>query len=141
MMVIDRRLFIGLAGGWLTSGRGALAAQGSRKPLVKLTGVFGRLRSSTQGGDLVGLEIFILRGRKGLVAVVSIAEGVPEDPVVVPVVAEGDAIRFEFLNGQTKLKYQGTIRSDGLYGRFENGAFSDRADGYFLLPRGSSYWQ
>jgi hypothetical protein len=81
-------------------------------------------------------------GRRGYVAVIQRAEGVPADPVLVPVAIKGTTITFEWAVGDGDiLKYQGTIRRDGLYGRFESGERSDRADGYFLLKRGRSYWQ
>lgn len=108
------------------------------------TGLFGRLQYNRESGDVGGLEVFVVYGRSGYVAVIQSAEGVPEDPVVVPVVMNRTrtALTFEWpmRNGRT-LKYQGSIRPDGLYGRFENGEFSDRDDGYFLLRRGRSYWQ
>lgn len=105
------------------------------------TGLFGRLEYHRESGDLVGLEVFIVKGRSGYSAVVQIAEGVPEDPVVVPIRLEGGVLSFEVRSGTTPLRYQGTVRADGLYGKFDNGAFSDRKDGLFLLRRGQSYWQ
>ena len=77
----------------------------------------------------------------GYVAVLQIAEGVPEDPIVVPITLEGAVLSFEMRSGKETLRYRGTVRPDGLYGRFDNDAFSDREDGFFLLRRGRSYWQ
>jgi len=91
---------------------------------------------------VVGLEVLIVVGRRGHLAVIQVAEGVPEDPVIVPITLKQTAITFELpLRNDETLKFQGTIRQDGLYGRFDNGAFSDRDDGFFLLRRGRSYWQ
>src|SRR5687767_10195699 len=96
------------------------------------TGLFGRLEYNRESGDVGGLEVFLVYGRSGYLAVIQDAQGVPEDPVVVRVVMNQNrtALAFEWTNrhGGT-LKYQGTIRRDGLYGRFENGEWSDRADG------------
>ena len=105
------------------------------------TGVFGRLEYHKDAGDIVGLEIFIVKGRSGYPAVVQIAEGVPEDPAVVPITLEGAVLSFEVGYGHARLRYRGTVRPDGLYGKFDNGAFSERDDGFFLLRRGRSYWQ
>jgi hypothetical protein len=107
----------------------------------KPTGHFGRLEYHKESGDVVGLEVFIMRGRSGYVAVVQVAEGVPADPVVVPTKLDGATLSFEIPSGKEILRYTGTVRPDGLYGRFDNDAFSDRADGFFLLRRGQSYWQ
>jgi hypothetical protein len=107
----------------------------------KPTGLFGRLAYSKESGDVAGLEVFIMKGRSGYVAVLQVAEGVPEDPVVVPVKLDGEVVTFEMPSGKETLRYRGAVRPDGLYGRFDNDAFSDRADGFFLLRRGRSYWQ
>ena len=82
-----------------------------------------------------------MRGLTGYVAVVQIAEGAPADPVVVPITLQGPVLSFELRAGNETLRYRGTVRSDGLYGKFDNGAFSGRKDGFFLLRRGRSYWQ
>ena len=130
----------GLLSLFLVFGHGILLdAQGTvpNKP----TGLFGRLEFHKESGDVTGLEIFIMRGRSGYVAVVQIAEGVPNDPVVVPLKVDGTVLSFETRSGKETLRYRGTVRSDGLYGKFDNDAFSDRTDGSFLLRRGRSYWQ
>lgn len=107
----------------------------------KATGLFGRLEYNKEAGDVAGLEVFIMKGRSGYVAVLQVAEGVPEDPVIVPIKLDGAVLSFEMRSGKETLRYRGTVRPDGLYGRFDNDAFSDRADGFFLLKRGRSYWQ
>lgn len=107
----------------------------------KLTGLFGRLEYHKESGDLGGLEVFVMRGLTGYVAVVQIAEGAPADPVIVPVTLQGAVLSFEIPAGNETLRYRGTVRSDGLYGKFDNLAFSGREDGFFLLRRGRSYWQ
>jgi hypothetical protein len=112
----------------------------STKP-ANPTGLFGRLEFHKESGDVTGLEVFVVKGRSGYVAVVQIAEGVPADPVVVPITLDGAILSFEVLAGKTRLRYQGTVRADGLYGKFDNGAFSERDDGLFVLIRGRSYWQ
>jgi hypothetical protein len=107
----------------------------------KPTGTFGRLQYHKESGDLGGLEVFVVHGLSGYMAVVQIAEGAPADPIVIPIKLEGSVVSFEMKSGPETLRYRGTVRADGLYGRFESGAFSDREDGFFLLRRGRSYWQ
>lgn len=118
---------------------GVLDAQ-SKMPNTP-TGVFGRLEYHKESGDLTGLEVFVVSGRSGYVAVVQIAEGAPSDPIVAPATVQGAVLSFEVRAGNEVLRYRGTIRADGLYGKFDNGAFSGREDGLFLLRRGRSYWQ
>ena len=132
-----RPIFIALI--WIVAGGVGLLAQNSAA--AKPTGLFGRLEYHKEAGDVVGLEVFIMKGRSGHRGVIQIAEGVPEDPVLVPVRVDGTVLSFEMRSGNETLHYKGTVRPDGLYGKFDNGAFSDRADGFFLLKRGHSYWQ
>ena len=100
-----------------------------------VTGVFGALEHHEESGDVLGLEVFIYNTRNGYMAAVQVAEGEPEVPVVVPVRIDGQKMMFELPTGNERLRYEGTIRAEGLYGRFHNGAYSDRADGRFLLKR------
>jgi len=119
---------------------GAVTDEQAARP-GKPTGTFGRLQYHKESGDLSGLEVFVMHGLSGYVAVVQIAEGAPADPVVVPIKLEGPVVSFELKSGAETLRYRGTVRDDGLYGKFHNGAFSGREDGFFLLKRGRSYWQ
>jgi len=136
MLAISRFVLLSLLG---TVGYGFVLHAQSARPTP--TGLFGQLEYHKESGDVTGLEIFIMRGRSGFVAVIQTAEGVPEDPVVVPIKIDAASVSFEMRSGTETLRYQGTLRRDGLYGRFDNDAFSDRADGLFLLRRGRSYWQ
>ena len=118
-----------------------MGAQRAQRPRAQLTGTFGRLRYSEQSGDVNGLEVFVFLGQRRYFALVLMAEGAPADPILVPLTVDGNSIRFELKDGQNLRKYEGGVSADGLYGRFDHGGFSDRADGFFLLRRGTSYWQ
>lgn len=113
----------------------------AQKPDVDATGVFGRLEYHEQSGDVLGLEVFVVKGRSGYFATVQVAEGVPDDPVVIPITVEGAVVSFSLRVANNVIRYRGTVRADGLYGKFDNNAFSTRDDGHFLLKRGQSYWQ
>jgi hypothetical protein len=78
---------------------GAGAAQGGGKP-PQLTGLYSNLEYNEEGGDLVGMEVYLVRGATGLVAVVQCAGGGPTDPMVVPVEAAGERIRFRLPEGR-----------------------------------------
>src|SRR5688572_4846630 len=73
------------------------------------TGLFGQLEYHQSSGDVVGLEVFIVKGQKGYVAIVQVAEGVPMDPIVVPIKFEGPVLSFEMRSGKETLRYGGTI--------------------------------
>jgi hypothetical protein len=110
-------------------------SQSRRATSPKVIGVFGALDYHGDSGDVTGLEVIIYSTRSGSMAAVLIAEGEPQVPIFVPISIDGPKLTFELRVGNEIRRYEGTIRSDGLYGRFDNGSFSDRADGRFLLKR------
>jgi hypothetical protein len=107
----------------------------------KTTGVFSNMEYHKDSGDVSGIEVFIVNTKHGYMATVQIAEGEPDAPILVPVTQSGDSLSFEVPSAGAKLLFTGTVKADGLYGHFNNGAFSDRSDGRFMLRRGRSYWQ
>jgi hypothetical protein len=52
---------------------------------VQITGVYSDLRYNAQGGDLLGMEVFIVVGPGGYFATVQCAGGEPAKPELVPV--------------------------------------------------------
>jgi len=92
-------------------------------------------------GDVAGLEVFVVYTREGYAAVVQVAQGVPNTPVVVPVKLNDSTVAFTMPLGGRQLRFEGKIDRDGLVGKFDNGAFSDRQDGRIMLKRTRSYWQ
>ncbi len=108
---------------------------------TRVTGVFTNLHYNEDGGDVVGLEVLLIYTRAGYMAVIQIAEGVPEVPVVVPVQLDGSQIAFSFPAGGVTLQFRGTVGPTALEGRFNNGAFADSPQGSVALRRGKSYWQ
>lgn len=115
------------------------AIQNTTRP--KATGIFSTLEYHRESGDVTGIEIFVVNSKRGYTASVQISEGEPDAPVLVPVQVNGASLSFELTRSGKPLKFTGTVRSDGLFGRFDNGAFSDNPDGSFLMKRGRSYWQ
>lgn len=101
---------------WVVGYGALLDAQATVR--TNTTGLFGRLEYHKESGDVVGLEVFIMKGRSAVVS-----------------------FEVRLRSGDAPLRYSGTVRRDGLFGKFDNAAFSDREDGFFLLRRGRSYWQ
>src|SRR5215813_5505201 len=111
------------------------AAQAS----VKITGVYSNLTYIEEAGDVVGVEIFILSGGSGYFATLQIAEGAPDDPVLVPVKVNGTNIEITFPSdsaiGRDRGNYHGKITALGLSGKFE------KETKRIFLKRKKSYWQ
>lgn len=114
-------------------GAGLVAAQNR----VHVTGIYSDLRYNEQGGDLLGMEVFIVAGPGGYFATVQCAGGEPARPEIVPVSYANSAVAFTLTNAQPEcgLHFKGTITRTGLRGRFD-GETSDRQ-----LSRRKSYWQ
>ncbi|HEX5831615.1 MAG TPA: hypothetical protein VFY16_11585 [Gemmatimonadaceae bacterium] len=102
-----------------------------------LTGVYSSLEWNDEGGDLLGMEVFIVGGPDGSVATVQCAGGTPGRPAVVAVTRRGTDIAFTLPHPQPEcgLAFTGTVTAHGLRGRFA-GESAER-----WLPRKASYWQ
>ena len=98
---------------------------------VNMNGIFSDMRFVPQAGDVVGVEVFVMNG--GDYAVVQIAEGAPDAPVVVEPVVRGAEISFSVPFGGEVLKFSGRITGNALVGTLGPSKVN--------LRRGRSYWQ
>ena len=110
---------------------------------VKVPGIYSDLHYNSEGGDLLGTEIFIVFSDANGVAFFQCWEGGTTMPVVVPVKVEGDGISFSVPTPSLgEGKYQGNVSAAGFDGtwhhRLGNGSFSDEK---IHLKRTKSYWQ
>ena len=137
------RMLLSLGGLGLGAALAIAAPTSSDEPLrpTAVTGVFSNLRYNENGGDVLGLEVLLIYTKAGYMAVIQVAEGVPEVPVVVPVEVDGSQIAFSFPAGGARLQFRGNVGSTTLEGRFDNGAFAASPQGLVVLRRGKSYWQ
>lgn len=102
------------------------------------TGIYSDMRYVAEGGDVVGMEVFVVSAAGGYRAVVQCAEGVPGDPVVVAARVDGASLSFDVPAERSSMchgRFTGTLAPDGLRGRFD-GEHETR-----VLRRGKSYWQ
>lgn len=127
-------------GQWLSMalavmGVGLVAEGGAQPP--QPTGLFSNLKYVEEGGDLVGMEVYLVQGATNLVAVVQCAGGAPTDPAVVRVDASGGRIRFTLPQprGDCGTEFEGVVTDKGLRGGFA-GEVTQR-----WLPRKKGYWQ
>ncbi len=91
------------------------------------------MRYIADAGDVVGTEVLIVFTGDGYRAVVQIAEGVPEVPVVVPTEVEGTDVSFTLPTDYGNLRFTGRVTRAALVGTLG----SERVS----LRRGKSYWQ
>ena len=86
---------------------------------------------SPDSGDVSGMEVWIVYGLKGYYAVVQVAEGMPQTPVVVAAEVDGSVIRFVYPS--ENMRFEGHVTNAGLVGTF--------GPGRVVLRRKKSYWQ
>ncbi len=109
-------------------------------PTTKVTGIYSNLHYIAEAGDVLGAEILIVfGGEQGYFAILQCAEGSPSKPVVVAAIVHGMEVEFaphEDPNSHCpKAKFNGTVTSVGLRGKFEGTDYPG------LLKRKQSYWQ
>jgi len=114
----------------LVAGLFTLAALPAPAQQVRVTGLFSDMHYIPQAGDVLGTEVFIVVSPGGYSAVVQLAEGQPQMPVVVPVNVNGLDVSFSLPNN---LKFAGRVSNSALVGTLGFDKVS--------LRRGKSYWQ
>lgn len=112
----------------------ALPAQ--QRNAALLYGTFSNLHYIDEGaGDLLGYELTIVPQYRRPYAVFQCAEGVPIDPVLVPLQVNGSNLSFEVTKtGMCDGKYTGRITTSGLNLHVANSTQTEQ------LPRKTSYW-
>jgi len=117
----------------------AEAAEGTEKP--RCTGTFSSLSYHEEGGDLLGMELKIVRVRKGYQGALQIAEGGPSELMAVDVECDGASVKF---TGPDVYRvygggvFEGTLDSKGIKGRFR---FKGEDGDLETLHRGRGYWE
>ena len=107
-----------------------------------ITGIYSDMTFNQEGGDVVGVEIFVIFSRAGYFVVFQDAEGSPSEPVVVPAKIKNNEITFVLpaRNGYSG-NFRGRIGNGSLTGKFNSGQLSSSGTGEFKLRRKLSYWQ
>lgn len=101
----------------------------------KITGVYSDMYYNEEGGDVVGVEVFLIGSSKGYYVVFQAAEGEPSVPLVVPASISGADVSFRISDGDGfNGPFKGKLSKDSLVGSFEGGET-------LTLRRGKSYWQ
>lgn len=115
------------------SGTCATAAE---NPPVKVTGLFSDMAYNRDGGDVIGIEVFITYSGKGYFVVYQSAEGEPTVPVVVPAKISGTSISFDVpADTDPRGSFTGTMNAHELVGAFSGNQTTVH------LRRKASYWQ
>jgi hypothetical protein len=109
-----------------------ISAQGETP---RTTGIYTDMSYNTEGGDVIGTEIFVVDTNRGYYVVFQSGEGEPSVPVVVPAKVSGSSIRFTLPSGTEGGTFTGTIGATQLIGSFSSNHQT------IHLKRKASYWQ
>jgi hypothetical protein len=102
----------------------------------KVTGVFSDMAYNKEGGDVIGIEIFLVYSNRGYFAVYQSSEGAPSVPVVLPAKVVGSSVSFQIPSEiDSRGSFMGTIDNNELTGCFSGNGQS------IHLKRKPSYWQ
>src|SRR5438876_9654201 len=93
---------------------------------VRITGTFSNLRYNSEGGDLLGLEILIVRAqgdRGGYVAFVQLAEGGAPYSALVPLRVDGAKVEFTLPGdgSMPEMHFPGVVSKTQLVGAWSHG--------------------
>jgi hypothetical protein len=106
---------------------------------TKMTGIFSNLAYSAQGGDMVGVEVFITSDRNAFYAIVQCGAGRLGAPILVSAIVDAPQISFTLPKENEancpEGEVRGTITAYGLRVKIEDRGWSE------YLPRRKSYWQ
>jgi hypothetical protein len=105
----------------------------SARKKLRVSGIYSDLHYNEEAGDLLGTEVWLTPTNSGWHAVVQIAEGEPDVPVVVFAEVDGANVSFEIPGGDRPLRFIGRVSDRSLDGTLGHETLS--------LKRGRSYWQ
>jgi hypothetical protein len=103
-----------------------------------VVGTYTNLKFNQEGGDLLGVELRIVRTKKGYQGVLQFAEGRPEELILVDVQVEGKRVKFSIPDDDPNAgSFSGVIENGALTGHFQykSGGVED-----VVLKKGKSYW-
>lgn len=112
---------------------------------ARISGIFSDMQYNDEGGDLLGMELFIVpSGNGGYSAFVQIAEG--GAPTVALVTLDVNGSNIEFTIPKTIPAYGGehfvgVVSGEGIVGHWATGQLSSTGEKEEHLKRGKSYWQ
>jgi len=104
---------------------------------IKRTGTFSNIEFHAESGDILGMELRIVRIRSGYVGMLQICEGGPGDIIMVEPKFTGDKLHFLIQHKWYNGSFDGVIENDGVRGQF---TFSSNVGEMKFMPRTKSYW-
>lgn len=121
----------------------SVTASAAQNVAVHVTGLYSDLQYNEEGGDLLGMELFIFRSKDGYQVLVQISEGELPTVSLVPLDVDGANIRFTIpaVSGSDRMTFSGTVSAQGIKGHWSDGRLSPTGTKDELLKRGKSYWQ
>jgi hypothetical protein len=106
----------------------------SQRP--KITGMYSDMSYNSEGGDILGIEVFLVYSRDGYRVIYQSSEGEPASPIVIPAKVKGNSISFSLPSStDPRGDFTGIVEPTEMVGTFSGNGETVH------LPRRSSYWQ
>lgn len=113
----------------------SVSSGASKSDLKKITGIYSNMHYNEEGGDVLGIEIFLIYTAKGYFVVFQSSEGEPTIPVITNAKISDSHIEFILPQESSYAgKFTGRLIANNISGRFEGGDV-------ITLKRKKSYWQ
>lgn len=113
----------------------SISSGASKFDSKKITGIYSNMHYNEEGGDVLGIEIFLIYTAKGYFVVFQSSEGEPTVPLVTNARISDSHIEFVLpRESNYSGKFTGRLIANGISGRFEGGDS-------ITLKRKKSYWQ
>jgi hypothetical protein len=108
-----------------------------------ITGIYSNMDFNEEGGDVLGIEVFLVYTSKGYYVVFQSSAGEPTVPIVVR--AKINKSKIEFSLPQSSKNYSGRflgkITPSEIKGSFELEQIGPHGEKEIILKRKKSYWQ
>lgn len=110
---------------------------------LSVTGIYGDIHFNESSGDLLGVEVFLMKGKDTYYVLFQSAQGDLENPILVKATVIKNELTFNLPKSNTGYTgaFRGTISLNKIEGGFSNGQLSSSGEKIFKLKKGNSYWQ
>lgn len=121
----------------------SILSNAAELPANSLTGIYSDISFNKESGDLLGSEIFLMRGNNEFFVVFQSAQGVPSTPVLVTAKIKGNKLSFQLPKNDNAYSglFEAVLYRDRLEGFFGDGQLAPNGKKKFILRKRMSYWQ
>jgi hypothetical protein len=110
---------------------------------TKITGIYSNIYFNESSGDLLGVEVLLLKRDNKYYVVFQSAQGEAGQPILVAATLKRNKLNFtlpESNSGYSGM-FEGVISTNKMEGGFVDGQLSSSGEKIFILKKGNGYWK